>query len=109
MIDDYEHIEAALADAVLAGGLPTGYYRTADAALRRLRAELEHLRSRRPVVCATCDAMGYVHKSGDGTVPATWSDTLHKMKSASIEPCAECVRCTDCGHDGCGPGVRWER
>ena len=44
---------------------------------------------RRAVICETCDGEGWLHEDPivDGAVPA----------------------CPDCGKDGCGPGVRWEK
>ena len=52
-----------------------------DAAL----AEVARMRERRAVICETCHGTGLVH-----AYSAT--DT-----------------CSDCGNDGCGPGVRWEK
>jgi len=46
-------------------------------------AEIERLRSRRPVVCETCEGDRFTRLYPDG-------------------------ECPDCGKDGCGKGVRWE-
>jgi len=63
------------------------YFAGARAVLKDALVEGE--RHRRPVVCETCDGEGWLHEDPivDGAVPA----------------------CPDCGKDGCGPGVRWEK
>ena len=90
-----EHLHAVIASHAKAAD-------AAEAEVARLKAELlkeadKHFAGaravlkdalvegeRRPVICETCHGTGLVH-----AYSAT--DT-----------------CSDCGNDGCGPGVRWE-
>jgi len=51
-------------------------------------AECDRLRARRPVVCETCEGCGTGNPELDDD---GWGNA-----------------CKDCGHDGCGPGVRWD-
>ena len=52
-------------------------------------AEIKRLRARRPVVCNSCIGLH-----------------LQRMERGYRGPLK--FGCPGCGHDGCGPGVRWE-
>lgn len=76
--------------------------------VERLRARVAELEARVPVVCETCDGQGFVHQGRDGSsAPAVWDGPHESSKDAYMVPCAECVRCPDCGHGDCMLGVRW--
>jgi hypothetical protein len=66
--------------------------------LHGLIAERDALKARKPVVCGTCDGRGWLHRFNDGTAGAP-----------CIPRCDRDRECPDCGLDGAGKGVRWEK
>lgn len=61
----------------------------------------------RAELCDYCDGVGFVHDDDGDHVAITMIDVPHRAKLPGIEKCHDCVLCPECGHDGCGPGVRW--
>ena len=58
------------------------------------------------VLCATCDGAGWVHRDDKSKIVISLVEDLHECAEPEIIPCEKCIRCPDCGHGECGPGVR---
>lgn len=63
--------------------------------------------ARRYVLCRTCDGLGWLHPDECGELfPVSFFEEPHRATLPGVEPCDRCVRCSDCGHGECDPGVR---